>query len=254
MNPDLALCPHFAGLAAGSPLPEIAHAFLFQDGPIDAIARCRSCGAHALLRLLDWAPARFSLRVYSLASLRAEDSALFLRNVERGSCQVSRASAELDALIAAAGPSTRLVALDLARERVAASAALPTSASGEPGAWPARLPRESDARWFTALGLEKRADVEAHALATEISATNLTSERDATEFLSLVDAYARDPMGGGAPLREDVRARLVPDLRERIARGVAVVLIARRVYEHVGFVDYSPDGSRTRTLFLEQKL
>ena len=161
MNPELALCAHFAGLAAGNAPPEIAHAFLFQDGPIDAIARCRTCGSHALLRLLDWAPPSFALRVYSLAGLRAEDAALYLRNLERGSCQVSRASAELDALIAAAGPSTRLLALDVARERVAASAALSASAGGEPGAWPARLPRESDARWFAALGLAKRASVEA---------------------------------------------------------------------------------------------
>ena len=169
---------------------------------------------------------------------------------------------------------------------------------------------------------------------TEISATDLTSERDAADGLALIDAYARDPMGGSAPLPAEVRARLVPDLRERIARGAAVVLIARRdgaamgiavcfvgystfharpllnlhdlavmpeargtglgqallaavaaqaralgcckvtlevrednararrVYEHVGFADYSAAGSAadsalgsaTRTLFLEQKL
>ena len=160
MNPELALCAHFAGLATGDAPPEIAHAFLFQDGPIDAIARCRACGSHALLRLLDWAPPSFALRVYSLAGLRAEDAALYLRNLERGSCQVSRASAELDALIAAAGPSTRVLALDIARERIVASGARAAGAGGEPGAWPARLPRESDARWFAALGLAKLAAAE----------------------------------------------------------------------------------------------
>jgi hypothetical protein len=149
------LCAHLSGLAAGDTAPETVHAFLWQDGPIDAIARCRACGSHALLRLLDWAPPGFTLRVYALAALRAHDSALFLRNLERGSCQVSRADAELSALIAAGGANERLVAIDLARDRVAASAGLPSGESGEPAAFPARLPRGGDARWFAALGLEK---------------------------------------------------------------------------------------------------
>lgn len=163
-------------------------------------------------------------------------------------------------------------------------------------------------------------------MAIEVSDADLASEQGAAELLALLDAYARDPMGGGAPLAEDVRARLVPDLHERAARSAAHVLIARRggeaigvavcfvgystfrarpllnlhdlavvptargtgagralldavaararalgcckvtlevrednararrVYAHAGFVGYSPDGTRTRTLFLEQKL
>ncbi len=155
MSAAPSLCAHLAALAAGDATPEIAHAFLWQDGPIDAIARCRACGAHALLRLLDWAPPAFSLRVYTLAALRAEDGELFLRNLARGSCQVSRASAELNALVAAAGANERLVALDLAHERVAASAAPRPGESSEPAAFPERLPRDGDTRWFAALGLEK---------------------------------------------------------------------------------------------------
>jgi hypothetical protein len=151
------LCAHLAGLAPGDAAPPIAEAILWQDGPVDAIARCSACGAHALMRLLDWAPPDFTLRVYALAALRAEDAALFVRNLERGSCQVARARAELDALVAAAGANERLVALDLARERVAASGPLPPAGAAEPDAFPARLPRAGDARWFTALGLEKRA-------------------------------------------------------------------------------------------------
>ena len=155
MNPELALCAHFSALAAGDVSPEIAHAFLFQNGPIDAVVRCRDCGAHALLRLLDWAPPGYALRVYALAALRAEDTALFLRNLERGSCQVARASAELAALIAAAGPNERIAALDVAHERVVAAAVQPHGAIREPGDFPARLPRAQDARWFAALGIEK---------------------------------------------------------------------------------------------------
>jgi len=163
MNPELSICAHLSELRAGDAVPPVAHALLWQAGAVDAVVRCPRCGAHALLRLLDWAPPRFALRVYSLAALRAEDSALLLRNLERGSCQVARTEAELGALVAAAGPSERLVALDVARDRVVASAPLPEGARGEPEAFPARLPRREDARWFAALGLEKHAAGESNA-------------------------------------------------------------------------------------------
>jgi GNAT superfamily N-acetyltransferase len=35
---------------------------------------------------------------------------------------------------------------------------------------------------------------------------------DAARVVALLDSYARDPMGGGKPLSEDVRERLVPGL------------------------------------------
>ncbi len=40
-----------------------------------------------------------------------------------------------------------------------------------------------------------------------------TSDRSALVFL--LDAYARDPMGGGSPLPEDVKSRLCDDLAAR---------------------------------------
>ncbi len=48
--------------------------------------------------------------------------------------------------------------------------------------------------------------------------------RDAAAVIALLDAYARDPMGGGAPLAEGVRARLIGDLA---ANAQAFSLIAR---------------------------
>jgi hypothetical protein len=152
---DAALCAHLASLRPGAAMPELAHAFLFQNGAIDALMRCSACGAHALLRMLDWAPPAFTRRVYSLAALRDADVALYLRDLARGSCQVSRASAELDALVASAGACERLIALDVASERVIASARLPRGLSGEPASFPERLPHTSDVRWFAALGLDK---------------------------------------------------------------------------------------------------
>jgi hypothetical protein len=159
VNPDLSLCGHLSALACGGAAPELAHAFLWQDGAIDAIWRCRECGEPALARLLDWAPPRFTLRVYSLAALAARDVTLYLRNVERGSCDASRARAELDALCAAAGRSERLVALDAALDRVVAAGPMPPGAAREPGVWPARLPGARDATWFAALGLEKHSGI-----------------------------------------------------------------------------------------------
>ena len=42
-------------------------------------------------------------------------------------------------------------------------------------------------------------------------------------IVDVLDAYARDPRGGGRPLRPDVRARLVPALRDH---PTALVLLA----------------------------
>ena len=42
---------------------------------------------------------------------------------------------------------------------------------------------------------------------------NLDDPADAEAVLMLVDAYARDPMGSGRPLPDDVQARLIDGLR-----------------------------------------
>lgn len=47
-----------------------------------------------------------------------------------------------------------------------------------------------------------------------IERADLREPRQARAFLEVLDAYASDPMGGGAPLPEDVRERLVPGLLE----------------------------------------
>jgi ribosomal protein S18 acetylase RimI-like enzyme len=245
VNPELALCAHLAALRSDAPAPPTAHAFLFQDGPIDAIVRCDACGAHGLLRLVDWAPPDFKRRVYVLAALRADDTALYLRDLARGSCQVSRAEAELAALVAAAGPSQLLAAIDVASGRVLAASALAPGEARPVGAFPERLPRADDARWFERLGLAK---APAPVGGLEIAPAELGDARDAEALLALLDAYARDPMGGSVPLSDDVRARLVPDLAGRSARGEALVLLARRSGEPLGlavcFASYSTFRAR----------
>jgi GNAT superfamily N-acetyltransferase len=73
-----------------------------------------------------------------------------------------------------------------------------------------------------------------------IGLADYTDPRDAAAVTALLDAYARDPMGGGAALADDVKARLVGDLA---ANSHAFSLIARQGGDEVGlancFVGYS---------------
>ena len=46
----------------------------------------------------------------------------------------------------------------------------------------------------------------------QVRPADLSAAGDATEIVQLIDAYARDPRGGGTALGDDVRARLVPGL------------------------------------------
>jgi GNAT superfamily N-acetyltransferase len=58
--------------------------------------------------------------------------------------------------------------------------------------------------------------------------------RDAADLLLALDAYARDPMGGGKPLAVDVRERIVPGLA---ATPGAFSLIARLDGQPVGLAN-----------------
>jgi GNAT superfamily N-acetyltransferase len=63
-----------------------------------------------------------------------------------------------------------------------------------------------------------------HGEALRIVCADLADPLDAEDLLTLLDAYARDLMGGGKPLSGDVKSRLVRDLS---ARSGALVLLAR---------------------------
>lgn len=60
--------------------------------------------------------------------------------------------------------------------------------------------------------------------AVRVARADLTVAGDAAALVDLLDAYARDPMGGGVPLAADVRGRLARDLA---ARPGTHVFIAR---------------------------
>lgn len=73
-----------------------------------------------------------------------------------------------------------------------------------------------------------------------IDLADYSDARDAADVVALLDAYARDPMGGGSPLADDVKARLAGDLA---ANPHAFSLLARLDGRTVGlancFMGYS---------------
>jgi GNAT superfamily N-acetyltransferase len=64
----------------------------------------------------------------------------------------------------------------------------------------------------------------APAVELAIELADYASPRDAADLIALLDEYARDPMGGGAPLAPEARDRIVPGLA---ATPGAFSLIAR---------------------------
>jgi ribosomal protein S18 acetylase RimI-like enzyme len=78
------------------------------------------------------------------------------------------------------------------------------------------------------------------APALTIALADYADARDAADVVALLDAYARDPMGGGAPLSQAVKARLPGDLA---ASPQAFSLLARLDDKAVGlancFMGYS---------------
>jgi ribosomal protein S18 acetylase RimI-like enzyme len=61
---------------------------------------------------------------------------------------------------------------------------------------------------------------------------DLGDDTDVDSYLRLLDAYARDPMGAGAPLAADVVARLRRDMKDH---PTAHVLLAFAADQAVGF-------------------
>jgi hypothetical protein len=158
MRAGLSLCPHLAALAPGAAPPRIApdEVFDWYDGPVEAVVRCPVCGACGWLELLDWDPAQ-RVRIFALAAIRGDDVALYLRDRARGSCDVARARAELEALAASAGPFERLIALALPELRVVAAVPLAAAPAVPAAPWAERIPPADDDRWFARLGLAKGA-------------------------------------------------------------------------------------------------
>jgi ribosomal protein S18 acetylase RimI-like enzyme len=59
----------------------------------------------------------------------------------------------------------------------------------------------------------------------EVIQADLTDPRHQADLLGMLDAYAQDMMGGGEPMADDVKARLIPGLQ---AHPTAYVFLAYR--------------------------
>jgi len=57
---------------------------------------------------------------------------------------------------------------------------------------------------------------------------NLADASDQATVVELLDMYAQDPMGDGAPLADDVRQRLVPGLRDQPGCRVFLAFVSGR--------------------------
>ena len=64
-----------------------------------------------------------------------------------------------------------------------------------------------------------------------VARADLANPRHAAAIVTVLDTYASDPVGGGKPLTQDVRQRLIPGLREQ---STALVLLAFDDDEPVG--------------------
>lgn len=155
MNAALALCPHFASPGFRSLAIEPDDVLTWFDGPVDGVVRCGSCGAAALVVLLDWSRST-SERVFALASLDPAAFDLFRRNRERGSCDAGRLAAEVQALWSSAGPAELLIGVDVGSGAVWANVPDPDASGLPTEAFPDRLPPAHDAHWFERVGRAKR--------------------------------------------------------------------------------------------------
>ena len=156
MNPDLSLCPHLRADTLAALGIDPADVLEWFDGPVSAVARCERGDGLGLLALLDWSCSH-RVRIYALAAIDAAALALFRRNRERGSCDLSRADRETEAFFASAGPVERVIALDADRNAVLATAPRPAGLFLPVAPWRERLPPETDTAWFETLGIDKSA-------------------------------------------------------------------------------------------------
>lgn len=127
----------------------------WHDGPIVAAVRCPKCDACALLEILDWDGPR-GVRIFALRPLSRAALDLYLRDVERGSCDPARAKSELHAFLSAAGAPTRLVAYDTDARALVANRAFPAGEVVSSDPWTERIPAPDDLRWFNLAGVAKR--------------------------------------------------------------------------------------------------
>jgi len=93
-DPSAVPCSHVGDAAPGSEPLTIVRVLDEVGGVADAIVRCATCKQAYLIELLDWSgPAKLT-RTYRVSVVDESLLARFLKNLDRGSCDIKRAPAE----------------------------------------------------------------------------------------------------------------------------------------------------------------
>jgi hypothetical protein len=128
-QPDQALCDHIRTGAWPLRTELVLDDHL---GATDAVVSCRECGRPYLMEMLDW---RGHLRVMRMSVLDATQAARLIRDLTRGSCDVSRAGQEVYAFKSQASFSPWLLLLDNAAMSLLAIVPVPAGRSLPGAAW-----------------------------------------------------------------------------------------------------------------------
>jgi hypothetical protein len=107
------LCRHVAASAPGA-RPFVVDLVLDErNGPTEMLVHCAGCDAAYLLTGIAERGPRLTLRTFEVASVPRSVAAAFRRDIARGSCDVSRAGAEREAVVAQAVPLGEQIDLDI---------------------------------------------------------------------------------------------------------------------------------------------
>ncbi|MEZ5560075.1 MAG: hypothetical protein R3E86_16205 [Pseudomonadales bacterium] len=88
-----------------------------QLGMTDGIVRCLRCGTHYLLEMLDW---HGNERLFRVSVVAADDAVRLLHDLTRGSCDLTRAGAEVRSLQTQTSFSPWLLRVDTRGPRIGA--------------------------------------------------------------------------------------------------------------------------------------
>lgn len=138
-DPLASLCAHIVPGAAPFAIELVLDE---AGGPTDAVVRCRFCDQHWLMEMLDWRGRERLMRVSPLNTARVTT---LLANLERGSCDSSRAAAEVASATAGVMALSCLLGLDARDLSITRLVAIPAGRAVPRAGW-RLLP--CDGRWF----------------------------------------------------------------------------------------------------------
>ncbi len=125
------------------------------EGLVEALVACRTCGATSWLSLLDVDPAGGPLRVYAASGIARDTVDTYLERGGRASCDPGKGRREVEAVLSNAGAPRLVVVCDARGREVVAAGRLGLGEIVPLGPWRERVPPPDDGRWFSRAGLDK---------------------------------------------------------------------------------------------------